>query len=1388
MRRSLGLFGFQWSQRLSRRRHVVGTEGGTCFRGVEQLEARLVLSAAFDLIALTALRNDPVFAGIDGSGVGVAVIDTGVRPDHVTIGLNLVAWHDAIQPNNGQPYDTTGHGTHVSAVAAGSDPSISVATGANLLAVRALPGPGESIPRFSDPISDGLLWVLQNRQQYNIRVVNLSLGVPGTNYNNESQVPFDQDAAARRQRDLIESLEEFGVTVVSASGNYYHSPSYPSPFIQPGASEPAIFSTISVASTWADDGSESGVFGAGPLFLYPPGAAFTAVDREAQADQFLVSSQRSTSINQLVAPGVELLGASHESTTALVRATGTSMSTSVVSGVVALMQQAAQQFGGRWLTPDEVLDILRVSADLIFDDSVVSNGRIPVLADGSQFVPIGPEQAVPETNNSYLRINAHAALIEVRDRLFVSAGQDGTDTNSRLARATSAGVLLGDEGYFFTTDGQILDQRILLTGEIGRDGQVEIGANDIDLYRVIARVPADLRITTFPTPGQPQFDSLLRLFDSEGNEIRADDNSNFSHGNGLYSDIIVPQVQPGTYYIGVSSSGNRLYAAETGGNAAGGQTTGFYDLVIEFANPDPNGVLTGAVPFEGLPSYFFGTIGSDRGILVGPQDVDFFSVVAPDDGILIIDIDTFPGGTFEVDSFVRVFRSVDPNSILPIVEVASNDNDPGWQPGFFGRPEDSYLELAVSAGDGLWVAVSDTANRDFNPLDPYERTAAGQGGFYELYLYFDNGDRDGMIFTASSGPGISIGSTIENHIGIDFGNVVGKDGSKDVDFYKFTPTITGLLRLDISSPDESLLPYMSVWELDDDFFTAYEIANTRNMSSSVLVVRVEAGQDYYVAVTGQGNEDFSWFGTGTGSGGSTGNYRLNSSIISVANIRVYSNETISDPTPIVVDGDVVLDWIGQDGIFAIGPTDVDMYYFDAPTTGRVEIVARNTGGNFQSSLDPVLRVFDAAGQELRINRQAGPNTRDARMVLDVVAGQRYWVGVSGTDNYDPNSINNRPFGGVGTYQFSVSSVPDEAPAAAVATFALFEPTGSWFFMKDTNTPGPADNLVQFGPAGAGWIPLAGDWNGDGRATLAVFDQQNSMFYFKNTNAPGPADGVVQFGPAGAGWFPLAGEWNGEGIDTFALFQPSHSQFFYKNSNTPGPADGVIQFGPAGAGWFPLSGDWDGNGIDTFALFEPQGSTFFFKHINGPGPADRVIQFGPAGAGWFPLAGDWDGTGTDTFALFAPHTSTFFFKNYVLPGPADGVIQFGPAGAGWYPLVGEWNGADTVGTLAMPASLAAPIDTVAFAAAIERWGAKPEETSWPNSLPTQRQVDARAAQASFSLDMSPTAIDRSFDLVPALHATRWGGDVCLAGDRSPIDEVALDLLAADEADELFEMSL
>jgi len=74
---------------------------------------------------------------------------------------------------------------------------------------------------------------------------------------------------------------------------------------------------------------------------------------------------------------------------------------------------------------------------------------------------------------------------------------------------------------------------------------------------------------------------------------------------------------------------------------------------------------------------------------------------------------------------------------------------------------------------------------------------------------------------------------------------------------------------------------------------------------------------------------------------------------------------------------------------------------------------------------------------------------------------------------------------------------------------------------------------------------------------------------------GPADLAFHYGPAGAGWLPLAGDWNGDTVDTVGLYASTSGSFYLRNEHAAGRADLRFTHGPGGSGWLPVVGDWDG---------------------------------------------------------------------------------------------------------------------------------------------------------------------------------------------------------------------
>jgi subtilisin family serine protease len=134
--------------------------------------------------------NDLHVAGIRGRDVGVAIIDTGYWKldslDEDSYGQGRVAvQYDAVRNVvdttwSSMSTDTNGHGTHMTSLIASSRRTsgnrfYGVAPDARIVSIKAFGDDGAS--SYATVIR-GIDWVINNRYQYAIRVMNLSLGAP----------------------------------------------------------------------------------------------------------------------------------------------------------------------------------------------------------------------------------------------------------------------------------------------------------------------------------------------------------------------------------------------------------------------------------------------------------------------------------------------------------------------------------------------------------------------------------------------------------------------------------------------------------------------------------------------------------------------------------------------------------------------------------------------------------------------------------------------------------------------------------------------------------------------------------------------------------------------------------------------------------------------------------------------------------------------------------------------------------------------------------------------------------------------------------------------------------------------------------------------------------
>ncbi|HVE55381.1 MAG TPA: S8 family serine peptidase [Pyrinomonadaceae bacterium] len=157
-----------------------------------------------------------------GRGVCIAFLDSGFYP-HTDFADRVIAFHDVGAEEKSfhsirEPKSWHWHGTQTVTACAGNGALSDgvyrgIASDAKLVLVKVSEGGG----RISDEsIEKGLLWILLNRQKYDIRVLNMSLG-------GDMDVSF----AESRINQLAEELIKQGVSITVAAGNSSESHSIP---------------------------------------------------------------------------------------------------------------------------------------------------------------------------------------------------------------------------------------------------------------------------------------------------------------------------------------------------------------------------------------------------------------------------------------------------------------------------------------------------------------------------------------------------------------------------------------------------------------------------------------------------------------------------------------------------------------------------------------------------------------------------------------------------------------------------------------------------------------------------------------------------------------------------------------------------------------------------------------------------------------------------------------------------------------------------------------------------------------------------------------------------------------------------------------------------------
>ncbi len=269
--------------------------------GVDQVNAEQVWGGSED-------AKDVVPGNVDGSGVKVAILDTGIDYTHPDLDANYAGGYD-FQNNDNDPKDDNGHGTHCSGIVAAEDNDdgvIGVAPKASIYAVKVLDAQGSG---YISTIVSGIDWAID----HNMDVISMSLGSSSSDSSLEESINRAYNA---------------GIVVVAASGN---------------------------------DGKEAISYPA----KYDDAIAVGATDK----DNSLASFSNYGAEQEVVAPGVDIYSTMPTYTVTLnywwyggysknyAKMSGTSMATPMVAGVVALILDADPS-----LSPAQVRDVLHNTA------------------------------------------------------------------------------------------------------------------------------------------------------------------------------------------------------------------------------------------------------------------------------------------------------------------------------------------------------------------------------------------------------------------------------------------------------------------------------------------------------------------------------------------------------------------------------------------------------------------------------------------------------------------------------------------------------------------------------------------------------------------------------------------------------------------------------------------------------------------------------------------------------------------------------------------------------------------------------------------------------------------------------------------------------------------
>jgi hypothetical protein len=243
------------------------------------------------------------------------------------------------------------------------------------------------------------------------------------------------------------------------------------------------------------------------------------------------------------------------------------------------------------------------------------------------------------------------------------------------------------------------------------------------------------------------------------------------------------------------------------------------------------------------------------------------------------------------------------------------------------------------------------------------------------------------------------------------------------------------------------------------------------------------------------------------------------------------------------------------------------------------------------------------------------------------------------------------------------------------------PTGDRFFSTtwfDRRSAWNIETLNDIASGSPDDIPVPADFAGHGKDDFAVFNpltgEWNVRFSSWVWNASlGALQALlprIQWGAGGD--VPIAADFDGDGKADMCVWRPSDGTWYtlYSTAGYAYSSATRLQWGRSGD--VPINGDFDGDGRNDVAVWRPSDGTWYVL-LSSRGfdiRAGRSYQWGLPGD--IPMAADYDGDGKTDLAVWRPSNGTWYllFSSTGYSPAAARSIQWGSAALGDEPVRGS----------------------------------------------------------------------------------------------------------------------